>query len=378
MWWDLFSNLEGNYNVAVVGKSRSGKSVFMQELASGIVGSGGRVFILDVGRSFEKSCKLLGGSFIAFSNANPICINPFSQITDFNRALEMLKPVFATMASPSRVLTDIEDSLLEKSLRASFNQYGLKTTVTNVAWDLQHQEDSRAHDLATMLFPYTVDGMYGELFEGECELDFTNPYIVLELEELKERKDLQRVVLMLLMYHITENMYRGNRKERKACIIDEAWDLLGGHLGGKFIETGCRRAAKYNGAFITGTQSLQDYTVNAASKAAFANADWLVMLAQKLDGIEPLVKQGMLPQGEFFKRLLQSLKTKQGHYAEMIIKSPQGYGVSRLWLDEFSQVLYSSSPQDYVAIEQMCNDGIPLHAAISTLAKQKQLQTDRI
>ncbi|HRE33083.1 MAG TPA: DUF5934 domain-containing protein, partial [Candidatus Berkiella sp.] len=66
-WFDPFSNDSGNYNVCVTGKSGSGKSVFMQELAASIVGSGGRLWVIDVGRSYEKTCKLLGGEFVEFS-----------------------------------------------------------------------------------------------------------------------------------------------------------------------------------------------------------------------------------------------------------------------------------------------------------------------
>jgi conjugal transfer ATP-binding protein TraC len=49
-----FDNTAGNYNVTVVGRSGAGKSVFMQELMASTIGLGGRVFVLDVGRSFEN------------------------------------------------------------------------------------------------------------------------------------------------------------------------------------------------------------------------------------------------------------------------------------------------------------------------------------
>ena len=39
--WSPFANDAGNYNVAVTGKSGSGKSVLMQELVSGLVSVGG-------------------------------------------------------------------------------------------------------------------------------------------------------------------------------------------------------------------------------------------------------------------------------------------------------------------------------------------------
>lgn len=97
--WSPFDNEEGNYNVSVVGKSGSGKSVFMQELVSSTLGQGGQVFVLDVGRSFEKTAKLLEGEFIEFTPQSSICINPFSSLPidnplETDDALVMLKTVF--------------------------------------------------------------------------------------------------------------------------------------------------------------------------------------------------------------------------------------------------------------------------------------------
>jgi conjugal transfer ATP-binding protein TraC len=77
---------QGNYNTAIAGKSGSGKSVLLQELMVSIAGSGGRVFVIDVGRSFEHSAKLLGGDFIAFHPGNPLSLNPFTHIEDFTES----------------------------------------------------------------------------------------------------------------------------------------------------------------------------------------------------------------------------------------------------------------------------------------------------
>ncbi|MFN7097383.1 MAG: type IV secretion system protein TraC, partial [Gammaproteobacteria bacterium] len=314
-WWDPFANREGNYNIAVTGKSRSGKSVFLQDLAAGIVGSGGRVFIFDIGRSFEKSCKYLSGEFIEFHPDMPICINPFSTIDKFDEALELLLPLFAQMTSSKRDLDDLETSYLEQALRHTWSAYGQQSNATQVADWLTHHADPRAIDLGTMLYPYTSAGRYGRYFNGECSLDFSNPYLVLELEELKVKKDLQNVVLMVLMYHVTECMYRGNRKQKIMCIIDEAWDLMEGKLGGQFMEVGYRRAAKYKGSFASGTQTLEDYDKSPASRAAKANADSMVILAQKPDAIEIAAENKLIDDNPHFKKTLKSVKTKENIYA---------------------------------------------------------------
>ena len=65
--WSPFANEAGNYNVAVTGKSGSGKSVLMQELVAGLIaGAGGEAVVIDDGRSFQHTAEALGGAFIAF------------------------------------------------------------------------------------------------------------------------------------------------------------------------------------------------------------------------------------------------------------------------------------------------------------------------
>ncbi|WP_163450003.1 helicase HerA domain-containing protein, partial [Escherichia coli] len=59
-FWSPFENAAGNHNVAVFGKSGSGKSVALQELCDSLCGAGARVVVIDDGRSFEHSAKLQG------------------------------------------------------------------------------------------------------------------------------------------------------------------------------------------------------------------------------------------------------------------------------------------------------------------------------
>lgn len=370
LWWDNFDNVEGNYNVAVVGKSGSGKSVFMQELMTAMLGSGGRVWVIDVGRSFAKTCAILGGEFIEFTADSSVSINPFTFLQDFNDALSMLKPLLAMMAKPTSRITDHESALLEQALKAAWEQFGNATTITAVADVLLKQADSRAMDLGTSLFPYTKEGMYGRFFEAPCTLNTTNPLLVLELEELKGKKDLQEVVLLVLMYQVTEAMYRGKRDQHLACFIDEAWDLLRGDQSGEFVETGCRRARKYEGAFITGTQSIHDYYKTAAAKAAFENSDWLCLLSQKPESIDELKERKRLALDGHMERLLKSVKTVQGSYAEIMLYGPPGFAVGRLILDPFSKIMYTSKGSEYAQVEQLQAEGFSLIDAIQRVAQQ--------
>lgn len=374
--WDLFSNNTGNYNVCVVGRSGSGKSVFMQELLTSIVGQGGQVFVLDVGRSFEKTAKILGGTYIEFSTRSPLCINPFSKLPNLEASemsdnLAMLKPIFSLMGSPLDGTNDLENAQIEKGIFEAWQKKGRSATITDVADWLGSQEDTISLNLSRKLYPYTKDGIYGRFFEGEANVNLDSALVVIELEELKERKDLQAVIVQMMILHITNRLYLGDRQTPSALILDEAWDMLRGQKTGEFIETAARRLRKYKGALVVGTQSVHDFYINPGAQAAFDNSDWLCMLSQKKESIEQLKGLGRLSTDTYMEQLLKSLRTEQGKYAEVMIRGPHGYAVGRLVLDPFSKILYSTKAEEFSAVQNLINQNVTLEEAIRIVAKRK-------
>lgn len=379
MTFDLFDNKGGNYNFAVAALSGSGKSVFVNELAFRYMGAGAKVWIVDVGRSYRNLCDLIDGEFIEFSDErkNTICLNPFSMIVDINNDMEMLLPLLAQMASPREPLDNYSYSALAAATKRVWDTKGKRATITDVydllktgrlSDDAEHERDLAR--LATSLEPYTRYGVYASYFEGEANIQFHKNFVVLELEELKSKKDLQAVVMQLMMYRITQEMYF-DRSRRKLVIIDEAWDLMGSGSSASFIEAGYRRARKYGGAFGTITQSVEDYYKNEATKAAIQNADWLFLLRQKPESIERLGKEGKLHVDEWMKRQLSSVTTEHGHYSEIFVHGPVGSGVGRLILDPFSMMLYSTRAEDFRAIKALKEQGASLVDAIDTLLAQR-------
>jgi len=379
MTFDLFDNKGGNYNFAVAALSGSGKSVFVNELAFRYMGAGAKVWVIDVGRSYRNLCELIDGEFIEFSDErkNTICLNPFSMVVDINNDMEMLLPLLAQMASPREPLDNYSYSALAAATKRVWDTKGKRATITDVydllktgrlSDDAEHERDLTR--LATSLEPYTRYGVYASYFEGDANIQFHKNFVVLELEELKSKKDLQAVVMQLMMYRITQEMYF-DRSRRKLVIIDEAWDLMGSGSSASFIEAGYRRARKYGGAFGTITQSVEDYYKNEATRAAIQNADWLFLLRQKPESIERLGKEGKLNVDEWMKRQLSSVTTEHGHYSEVFVHGPVGSGVGRLILDPFSMMLYSTRAEDFQAIKTLKELGASLVDAIDTLLAQR-------
>ncbi len=378
MQLDVYDNPAGNYNVAIAGTSGSGKSLLLNEIAAAYLGTGARVWIIDVGRSYEKACRNFGGSFIEFTENAALSLNPFTLVQDIDEDMELLQPLLAQMVSPREPLDGFQYSTLGAAIKKVWKAKGNAMRVSDVH-DLlatgrldeeSRDDDRRLKDLAAMLHPYTREGAYGKYFESDATIDFSADFIVLELEELKAKKDLQTVVLLIMMYRITREMYF-SRERKKIVIIDEAWDLLSGGATAEFIEAGYRRARKYKGSFMSATQGVDDYYRNPAAKAALDNSDWMFLLRQKTESIEMMDKLGQLTMDDAMKRLLQSLRTEHGAYSEIFIHSPVGNGIGRLIVDPYSLLLFSSRAEDFNAINEKRSAGMTVSQAIDAVLRDR-------
>ena len=364
-----FDNKAGNYNVTVVGRSGAGKSVFMQEMMSSTIGLGGRVFVLDVGRSFEKTCYMLGGQFWEFSSSTDICLNPFSSIDISNPeaiedTLAMLKSVIQMMSAPINGVNDKGAALLEQATNEAFKKHLNKTTITDIAEYLLALDDTLANDLGQMLYPYTSNGVYGKYFNGDANVNLDNHLVVVELEELKEKKELQAVVVQMMVINITNKMFLGDRKTPFNIVFDEAWDMLRAKQSEVFIETLARRLRKYRGSLVVGTQSVNDFYSCAGAQAAWDNSDWNCFLSQKEESIAQLKNSKRILLDSYKERIINSVKTEQGKYAEVLINGADGYAVGKLLLDPFSGLLFSTKPEDYAAIQDLRTKGYDISEAV--------------
>jgi conjugal transfer ATP-binding protein TraC len=383
MTWYPFDNQTGNYNVCVVGRSGAGKSIFMQDLLATTLDLGGRVFVMDVGRSFERTCLLRAGQFIEFKPNTPLGINPFSTIPINNveatqDALAMLKSVLILMAAPTKGVDDLEASLLEQALTAIWNQHQQASNITLIAEYLLKHPEQTAKDLGTMLFPFTMHGNYGRFFNGQATVNLDNPLIVVELEELKERKDLQGVIVQMFIINVTNRVFLGDRKTPFTIVFDEAWDLLRGAQSGVFLETLARRLRRYYGSLVVGTQSINDLFASPAAQAAFENSDWMCLLSQKPEAIEQLKKSSRLSLTGLMESQLKSVRTKHGEYSEVMIYGSSGYAIGRLLLDPYSLLLYSSKAEDYAAVQALRAQGLSLAGALEQLLTERKIHAKSI
>lgn len=364
--WDNYES-SGNYNVSVVGKSGSGKSVFMQELVTSIYSGGGRVLVIDDGYSFKSTCDVLGGDWLGIGNTGRFKLNPFSMVSSaaMNNveyradALNLITGVVSTMANLGEQregrVGDIEEEFIERACAEVWDSNGVDGCVTDVVEILSQQvdEDTRLRDVVTKLRRYARGGAYGEMFDGKANVSIESTFTVFELSELKSHKDLEAVVLQVIMFLGTELMFKSDRSVRTAMLIDEAWDMLGGAGTASFLGGFVRRVRKYTGALITGTQSLEDYYDNQAALVCYQNSDWTVFLAQKPEVIDQLVSDGKLNAPEGVAHSLKSLISAKGQFSELGIRGPDGWVFGRLILDPYSLAIYSTTGETVQRLKQL-------------------------
>lgn len=378
---DIFAS-SGNYNAIIVGTSGAGKSALTNDLITGNLGTGGKTYVIDVGASYKKLCGLLNGQWIEYAPDTTLVINPFELVRDIKEDMGFLLPILTEMASPNEGLTDFAQSVLQTHVMhvlAIAREENRIATVTDLVQSLAtgfvhpdktQRVDARVFDLAVQLAPFSREGAYGRYFDGQSTVNFTNDFIVLELEGLKGRKTLQSVVLLCLIFLITQDLTIGDKHTRKMVVIDEAWDLLSHKHAGTFIQNGYRRARKQNASFITITQSFADYYQNDTTRAALENADIRFVLRQKEESIRFMQSQKKVAFSPWEMNAIKNLRMREGEYAECLFSTPDTVpSVLQIRFDPFSRLLYSSRAHDVARIEALVQKGLTVTEAITELLK---------
>jgi conjugal transfer ATP-binding protein TraC len=376
-FWSPFENRAGNHNIAICGKSGSGKSVLLQELCAALRGAGAKVVVIDDGRSFEHSVKLQGGRFVEFTLASGFNLNPFSMVDDARAegdedyrldCFAMIKAIVGQMARPSTAPSDTERGLIDRAITQVWDSLGSGGSIDDVAHALHSSESEAGRELATAIGPFCRGGSYAGFFSGKASFAFEDDFTVFEMSDLASREELRSVVLSAIMFMTGQAMTRSSRSTKKLLLIDEAWAMLKGGSMGEFVETYARTARKYGGALATATQSLNDYYKSDGARAALENSDWMLVLQQKAETIADFRKEARLDMDDRTETLIRSLKRSGTEYSEVYIKGPEIEAVGRLVLDPFSATIFSSDPDTYAAIQSQVADGMPLDKAIAHVA----------
>lgn len=365
--WDTDTNM----NFLVAAQSGSGKSVLAQALLASLRSINARAWIIDVGDSYRNLCELLDGQYIDFSNNAHICLNPFTLVREFDEEVDMLAGIISIMIAPTQGLNDFQLSMLKQTMKAVWDQHTQSMTLDHLANALRSHGRQEVSDMGHQLQSFTSAGEYGKYFYGANNVAVDNPMTVLELGALKSKPHLQRVVLLTLMFQISQAVYMGDRGSKSMLLVDEAWQLLASDETAEFIERAYRQYRKHNASVGIITQSVMDVWETKGGRAIAENSAHMYLLKQKSDSIDAIKRDNRLPFGDWAYDMLKTVHTNQGEYSEIMCVTPFGVGVGRLVLNNFQKVMFSTKAEDVVALKQQREKGLTLADAINQIVAER-------
>jgi conjugal transfer ATP-binding protein TraC len=380
-----------NFNQLIVASSGSGKSVFCNEWILNLLSRGGKVFVIDLGGSYRHLCELVDGDYI---DASTLKLNPFTlfDVEDAEievdgkveqiSANEMVRNLLAIMSNPDENLLRVQLDWLLKAVRAVRETKGKKACIDDVVMYLKAMEetekrdDPRLYDLILSLEKYMTQGEYGAIFNGETPLLNKKPFVVLEMDAFRERPELSKIVMFVMISIIQSEFYNSPRNQIKSCFIDEAWRWLcdgDNPIAARFIETGYRTARKHRGSFST---IVQNFEALDASKQGLAikNCSDIKIIMRQGDFADYVEKNP-----KAFTPLEETLvknfgEAKNNGFSEMMIKTGKFSSFHRLFLNPFARVLFSSDGDEFEAVKQLKAQGYSLLDAVNKVSRLRGYQ----
>ena len=289
---DPFDPKAANWNAIVVGGSGSGKTFFTQVLINELFGQTCDVMIVDRGYGYAPLVELYGGAVVSFDAAGGVSLNPFDlpagQLEpDDTKKGFLLALLRAMVPAENGSEAAVEDALFMAAVQQTYARAlserrdgdGVKKTFSGARLsDLvrvlvtleevgerpaSRAEKDLARSLALRLQPWTGDTPFGNLLDCESTVLPDASILYFETSGLESYPKLQNVATLLITDAVWRRVKR-TPERRKLVVMDEFWSLLKMPQAAAFVVELYRRFRRYNAAAYAVTQSLKDFTEDAA------------------------------------------------------------------------------------------------------------------
>ena len=278
-------------HICLMGCTGSGKSFTLQTIASRLRRKHVKTYVIcpTKGHEFRRKADAIGGAFIRLSPGSPHCINILEIRKRDNSVSELLDGeveeqsylsmkidnllIFFRLIHPE--MSNLEEQILDEALMKTYAELGITNDNDSlidpekpdrfkkmpILEDLHRHllENDKAEQMGIILNRF-VGGSARSMFNGQTNVDLSNPYTVLDLTFLKNKIMLSAGMFVAL--DMVWDIARQNRIEQKAIAIDEVWQLIGAHsnsLAAEYVVEIAKIARAYNTAAIFATQDISDF-----------------------------------------------------------------------------------------------------------------------
>ncbi len=183
----------------------------------------------------------------------------------------------------------------------------------------KHTIKENEFNIRTFLFvlkDFYKGGRYEKTLNENADSNlFNEPFIVFEIDNVKDNPKLFPIVTLIIMDTFIQKM-RLRKERRKALIIEEAWKAIASKLMGGYILYLYKTVRKFWGEAVVVTQELDDIIGNAIVKDSIINnSDTFILLDQtkfkdNFDRIANLLSLNQVEQNKIFT--INNLDNKEG------------------------------------------------------------------
>ncbi|MGN6879499.1 TraC family protein [Neisseria sp. P0020.S005] len=342
----IFDSQNSNYNGLILGQSGQGKSVLSQRMIQDELSLGTKVWTIDRGMSYVAAAQIAGAQVIDFHPNSNICLNPFTRISDIEREMEILIPIFGKMAKPTEGLDDLESALLMEAIQSVFTAKANDAEVTDVIQYLQAQSghmSGKQHELAMLLMPFGSTGSMGRWFRGKNNLRTEADWTVLEMSGLATNRHLHDVVLMMTATGISQEMFIKHDGRKRLLWLEECGDLLKDAPFAQWTGQLCSKVRKEDGGVWVVGQTFNQVFATKFGYDIMGSTYTKFMFRQTGDSLEQATREGWFKPSPYISSLLQKIHTVKGEYGEFVlISGEETAGIVRLIETPFNRVLFST------------------------------------
>ena len=234
----------------VVGPTGAGKSVLLNLLAMQFKRyPGAQVFTFDKGASSRATIDALGGDFYSLGAEDTgLVFQPLKDIDNESEIAWALEWITGLLTSEGVEITPDTKEAVWSALQSLSSAPQDQRTLTGLSALLQKT------DLRQALKPFTLEGAYGHVLDGNKDTLRANSTQAFEMETLMHTKALVAPVLTYL-FHRLEARFNG---QPTFLILDEAWVFLDDPMFADRIREWLKVLRKKNVSVIFATQSLAD------------------------------------------------------------------------------------------------------------------------
>jgi type IV secretion system protein VirB4 len=309
----------------IFGPTGAGKSTISGLLAASFLKyPDGQVFIIDKGGSALTMTLGVGGEYVDPS-ATAYCFQPLGDIDsepdkswacDFITSLLEMQgiTVLPKMLVQIRVTIELM-SAMDRQRR----------TLTTFKQTCMYRDDNTGQNpIDDAVQPYTLEGPYGRIFDGDSTKINDSRWILFEMSELMELKEKVVAPAIMFLFHFLEKLFRG---QMTLLIIDEAWRFLDNETFRNKMRQWLKELRKKHVFCVFATQEVADGANSPIASTLIQNCPTKIYLAdpEAYNNAEAYSKFGLT--GDEIAMLAMARKKRDYYF-----KNPQGTRLFQLSL----------------------------------------------